>query len=367
MGELTAERKKETLKKYYEKYYQTYFTKYGKYIDYYIHKYFPKGNERIKDLSLKSYQSRGRTVDESMKKLEEVSFRNLFQAGPKGGLSARKLQENSAGKSASKTRVSQELSFPGIRPGSMSIPKNAETIRLSKSREFMRFIYDMIYRRMVIYELRDMIYKHIPDESHMQTCLKNPANAAHMEYLGSGEYGKIFKIDETRCVKFIAISEQLNNLRYIDYRNEIEISKVAGDHGISPKIYDSYVCVNNKDSSCYGVIYMEYIKGLTLSDFLYKYYSKENVLIIRRLLEEKINKLHNLGILHSDLHSDNVMVVMDGSNIKDVVIIDFGFSQYIKDYIYHRNHQKLNDTIFHFSREYVYGELSQMIVKKLNL
>lgn len=360
MGELTKERKREALKKYYDKYYQIYFTKYGKYIDYYIHKYFPRGNERIKDLSLKSYQSRGRTVDESMKKLEEVSFQNLFQAGPKGG-----LREGSTGKSASKTGSMR--GFSGIRPGSRTIPKNAETIRLSKSREFMRFIYDMIYRRILIFELRDMIYKHIPDESHMQTCLKDPAEAAHMEYIGSGEYGKIFKIDENRCVKFIMISEQLNNLRYINYRDEIEISKIAGDHGISPKIFDSYVCVNNKDSSCYGVIYMEYVKGLTLSDFLYKYYSRENILIIRRILEEKINKLHNLGILHSDLHSDNVMIVMDGSNIKDVVIIDFGFSQYIKDYVYHRNHQKLNDTIFHFSREYVYGELSQMIVKKLDL
>ncbi len=332
MGELTSEKKKETMRKYYDRYYPTYFNKYGKYIDFYVHKYYPKEGQHLKDFSLKSYQSRDRSIEESMKKLEEVSFRKLFQ-----------------------------------RNASKPIPKNSETIKLSKSREFMRFIYDMIYRRILIYEIRDLIYKHIPNDSQMHTCLKNPAEASKMEYIGGGEYGKVFKIDETRCVKIINISENLNNLGYIDFQNEVEISKVAGEIGVGPKIYDAYVCVNDANSSCYGIIYMEYVKGITLNDFLYKYYSKGNIATIRRLLEEKINKLHNAGILHSDLHHDNVMIIMDGGEVKDVKIIDFGFSQYIKDYIYHRNHHQLNDSIFHFTRKYIYGEISQMIVKKLNL
>jgi tRNA A-37 threonylcarbamoyl transferase component Bud32 len=332
MGELTMDKKKETMRKYYDRYYKTYFTKYGKYIDFYVHKYFPKGGQHLKDLSLKSYESKNRSIDESLKKMEELSFRKMFQ-----------------------------------RNASKPIPQNSNTLRLSKSREFIRFMYDLIYRRILIYEIRDMIYKHIPDDGQMHTCLKNPADAPKMEYIGGGEYGKIFKIDENRCVKFINISEVLHNLSYIDFQNEVEISKIAGELGVGPKIYDTYVCVNDANSTCYGIIYMEYVKGVTLTDFLYKYYSKGNVATIRRLLEEKINKLHNAGILHSDLHSDNVMVIMQGSEVKDVVIIDFGFSQYIKDYIYHRNHHQLNDTIFHFSRKYIYGEIAQTIMKKLNL
>lgn len=332
MGELTSEKKKETMRKYYDQYYKTYFDKYGKYIDFYVHKYYPKGGQRLKDISLKSYQSQTRNIDDSMKKLEELSFRKIFQ-----------------------------------RNASKSIPRNANTLRLSKSREFMRFIYDMIYRRILVYEIRDLIYKHIPDDGQMQTCLKNPADAPRMEYIGGGEYGKVFKIDENRCVKFINLSEVLNNLGYIDFRNEVAISKAAANLGVGPKIYDTYVCVNDANSTCYGIVYMEYVKGVTLSDFLYKYYSKGNVGKVRHLLEDKINKLHNAGILHSDLHSDNVMVIMEGSEVKDVMIIDFGFSQYIKDYVYHRNHHQLNDTIFHFTRKYIYGEIAQMIVKKLKL
>jgi tRNA A-37 threonylcarbamoyl transferase component Bud32 len=212
-----------------------------------------------------------------------------------------------------------------------------------------------------------MIYKHIPDDGQMPVCLKDPADAQKMEYIGGGEYGKIFKLGEERCVKFINISDTLSNLTYIDFQNEVKICRAAGELGVGPKIYDTYVCVNDANSTCYGIIYMDYVKGITLTDFLYKYYSKGNILVIRRLLEEKINKMHNAGILHSDLHTDNVMILMEGGEVKDVKIIDFGFSMFIKDYIYHRNHYQLNDTVFHFSRKYIYGEIAQMIMKKLNL
>jgi len=46
-------------------------------------------------------------------------------------------------------------------------------------------------------------------------------------------------------------------------------------------------------------------------------------------------------------------------------MIDFGFAQYIKDYVYLRNHQRLDYDLFHFSREYIYNELANLIYSKL--
>ncbi len=323
MGQLTSEKQRELMKKYYEKYYKIYFPKYGKIVDYYIKKFFPKSNKSIKSTSLKSYQSKSKNVNHSLQKLAAHSFDKL-------------------------------------------IKKNVTIPKISKSREFTYFLYDFIYRRILIHEVDHLIYKHIQNENELIKCLKNPDDAQKLKYIGSGEYGSIYQLDEKRCIKFINVTHTLNNLKYVDFLKEITMSTIAGSIGVAPKIYDTYVCVNDEDSSCYGIIYMEYIQGMTLTNYLYKIHSKETKNKLRKLLEEKIIKLHNAGIMHNDLHSDNVMVIVDDNGqLKDIKMIDFGFAQYIKDYVYLRNHQRLNYDLFHFSREYIYNELANLIFNKL--
>ena len=326
MGQLTSEKQKELMKKYYEKYYSTYFPKYGKVIDYYVKKFFPKNSKSIKNsksTSLKSYQMKSKNVNDSLQKLATHSFNKL-------------------------------------------IKKDSSLTKLSKSREFTYFLYDLINRRILIHEVNHLVYKHIQNENELVKCLKNPDDAQKLKYIGSGEYGSIYKLDDKTCIKFINITQTLNNLKYVDFLKEVNMSTIAGSIGVAPKIYDTYVCINDEDSTCYGIIYMEFIQGITLTNYLDKIHSQNNKNKLRKLLEEKIIKLHTAGIMHNDLHSDNVMVILDSNDqLKDIKMIDFGFSQYIKDYVYLRNHQRLNYDLFHFSREYIYNELSNLIYNKL--
>lgn len=323
MGQLTSEKQKELMKKYYEKYYSTYFPKYGKIIDYYIKKFFPKNSKSNKSATLKSYQTKSKNINDSFEKLATHSFNKL-------------------------------------------IKKDSSLTKLSKSREFTYFLYDLINRRILIHELNHLVYKHIQNENELTKCLKNPDDAKKLKYIGSGEYGSIYKLDDKTCIKFINITHTLNNLKYVDFLKEVNMSTIAGSIGVAPKIYDTYVCINDEDSTCYGIIYMEFIQGITLTNYLDKIHTQNNKNKLRKLLEEKIIKLHNAGIMHNDLHSDNVMVILDSNDqLKDIKMIDFGFSQYIKDYVYLRNHQRLNYDLFHFSREYIYNELSNLIYNKL--
>ncbi len=326
MGQLTSEKQKELMKSYYDKYYALYFPKYGKRIDAYIQKFFPQKSRSKRDITTSkkmttSYQMRSKNVNRSFKELAESAIDFI-------------------------------------------IPKPHSTSK-SKSRDFTEFLYDLIFRRILIYELRNFIYTHIPNKDEFSKCFKNPEDSKSLKYISSGEYGYVYQLNENVCIKVVNITSTLNNLKYIDFLKEMEISKIAGNIGVGPKIHDAYVCVNDADSTCYGIIYMEYLQGITLSKYLDNT-PKNQYGKVRTLLDEKIAKLHQHHILHSDLHSDNVFVLLNSQKeMVDLKIIDYGFSQYIQDYIYFRNHYRLNDELFHFSRHYIYHELAHLLYQKL--
>lgn len=71
-------------------------------------------------------------------------------------------------------------------------------------------------------------------------------------------------------------------------------------------------------------IVMEYVEGVTLTDFLSAHPSKS---VRKRLLSEimeAVEYLHKKGLLHNDLKADNIIVSTIGNHIK---IIDFGYSE----------------------------------------
>lgn len=71
-------------------------------------------------------------------------------------------------------------------------------------------------------------------------------------------------------------------------------------------------------------IVMEYVEGVTLTDFLSTHPSKS---VRKRLLSEileAVEYLHKKGLLHNDLKTDNIIVSTIGNHIR---IIDFGYSE----------------------------------------
>lgn len=70
-------------------------------------------------------------------------------------------------------------------------------------------------------------------------------------------------------------------------------------------------------------ILMEYVDGITLSDFLDQNPSQEERIKIFSQLLDAVDYLHQKGIIHNDLKPDNLLVTRLGHNLK---LIDFGLS-----------------------------------------
>lgn len=119
-------------------------------------------------------------------------------------------------------------------------------------------------------------------------------------------------------------------------KNEIILSKKMGDKNIGPKIYDYYICVENNTTKV--LILMEYMNGGTLKSWHEKnQFTKKH----EEEIESKIKKLHNEGIIHNDLHLDNIFVKETNGKV-EFFIGDFGFGQTSERLI---EGNKLNDTI----------------------
>ena len=83
----------------------------------------------------------------------------------------------------------------------------------------------------------------------------------------------------------------------------------------------------DKDKNILNIyIEMEY-KGITLTKWLLD--NKLNETHIKKI-KNKIKKLHEMGIIHQDLHEDNILVQKNKNSI-DFFISDFGLSKTKKD------------------------------------
>ncbi|ADE20026.1 serine/threonine-protein kinase [Mycoplasma crocodyli] len=109
-----------------------------------------------------------------------------------------------------------------------------------------------------------------------------------------------------------------NNDNLLRFRNELFLHKKINSKNF-PYIVDEYINAFNEQ---YFV--MEYIEGKTLKEII-----KENRFIETRIaimyarqIANGISKIHNLGIIHRDIKSENIMITND----QKIKIIDLGIS-----------------------------------------
>jgi predicted Ser/Thr protein kinase len=76
------------------------------------------------------------------------------------------------------------------------------------------------------------------------------------------------------------------------------------------------------------LILQEYIKGISLADYLHKenFLKEDDALTITISLCETLEKLHNIGIIHADIKPLNILLV---ENTMKPILIDFGNAKYI--------------------------------------
>lgn len=106
--------------------------------------------------------------------------------------------------------------------------------------------------------------------------------------------------------------------------NQFKICKKAETLGIGPKTYDSFICYNESEKRAYRVIITEFIKGMSLEDWLKEDRSDKAREVVHNMVKKKIEKMHANGIIHNGLQwSQNIILKMKGNKVLDVYITDY--------------------------------------------
>lgn len=153
------------------------------------------------------------------------------------------------------------------------------------------------------------------------------------ELLGEGAFGAVYKLPKNKVLKIInatnyiipkenireefgeGIDQIINEIRSMEKMNKI-------DPPITPKIYDYWMSNNNNSLQVY--IIMEF-KGRALWGWLQE---KNRSLTDKeeKIIEEKIKKMHNADVVHTDLHLNNILVE-EVKGKTNFFITDFGLSK----------------------------------------
>ena len=153
--------------------------------------------------------------------------------------------------------------------------------------------------------------------------------------LGSGAFGTVYLVEKDK--KKYAIKTQhihINNI-YVSLndnmkmiKNEIDISQKMGEMNIGPKLYDYYMCQPDMNKISIFIV-MEWMTEGSLNNWLQNNKltkAQENSIL------KKIKKMHEVGILHADLHDQNILVTKRKSKT-EFYIGDFGISKTVKDLV----------------------------------
>lgn len=150
-------------------------------------------------------------------------------------------------------------------------------------------------------------------------CYKNRCYSVNKVLKAGNKYGNINVINSERLVikwnkEPIKSNSQLNKLKI-----EIKCQNLASKYKLAPKIKQFYIHDN------YVYIVMDNL-------FYYGYHSllnvlKENIIIKKKVfnnLFKKLNKLHEIGVYHGDLHFNNIFY---NKKTNDVIMLDYGRSK----------------------------------------
>jgi len=218
------------------------------------------------------------------------------------------------------------------------IPSDPANIVNSEANEdpFARIIKEELRKIIALSQFSDESYWksaniRIESSSAFEACMKQVEK--HTKLLGEGAFGKVLKIPANKCfknvpsnVKHIGIKIEVVKM-YVDnnqtperLREVIKIGKKAGQLKIGPAVYDAFVVIG-ENTETKIIKTFEVIEGQPWSKVEWKTpKTRENAL---KKLEAIIKKMNNAGIIHHDLHRNNVMINTKG----DIYIIDFDLAK----------------------------------------
>jgi len=153
--------------------------------------------------------------------------------------------------------------------------------------------------------------------------------------IGQGAYGSVFSAPALPCMDLpkgvTRVAIKFENLRLgwglggsqspQRVKEATVIANKASKLGIGPKLYDTFVILD-KGSVIIVRIY-ELLDGKSWNATVWTPAKKAAAV---KILDRKVRKMNAAGIIHNDLHTNNVMVTKSN----DVFIIDFDLSALVK-------------------------------------
>ena len=216
----------------------------------------------------------------------------------------------------------------------------AQEIR--KADQKVNLLYQMFEKhyknKLFISELKSILNKHkLPLDSFAfmdETDYITNLGYNQIKEIGKGGFGTVYLCKKNNKKYAIKMQRFFYNPYAIleDFIkrniNEYDKLKKLNKYSISPKVYDIFFILNENTIQLYSLIVMQHIQGITLQEYKDKKGKLDDV--DKKKINDKITKLHKLGIYHSDLHSYNIIVVKKGKKY-DFIFIDFGEAQNSKN------------------------------------
>ena len=195
--------------------------------------------------------------------------------------------------------------------------------------------------------LGDLILKHVTSKSgywesagiQMHTedsFMKCKAKYAKLgKVIGQGAFGIMMNVPSPIClptipknVPHVAMKFETLQIPYDRFQSPeqvaeaYEISKRAAELGVGPKIYDSFVTLNDSGYAQIVKVF-ELLEGTSWIDT--EWQSDKDKKKALTTLRSKIKTMNEAGIIHHDLHGGNIMVTKKG----DVYIVDFDRANFV--------------------------------------
>lgn len=179
------------------------------------------------------------------------------------------------------------------------------------------------------------IIKNSPISYSLRNIKKEYINYNIITNLGSGFYGKVYKVEIDEKIYALKETELKKNYFIRTFLNEINKLKIINKikPKIAPKYYKSWID-NNK-----GYILLEYINCGTLEEYLKKKKLSEKD---SNELKNLINILHKHNLFHEDLHEGNILVECKNKKKTRFYLNDFGLTEKKKD-VLDKDYDIIND------------------------
>lgn len=154
------------------------------------------------------------------------------------------------------------------------------------------------------------------------------------EKLGEGNMGEIYRAFDllkdrkevaVKLIKTPIIDKGQRDILH-NFRQEFDIMRRLKHPGLI-KVYDlGELSAGEEVSNLYFT--MEYIKGINLKQFLKEKgnIEKDAGINIMVMLLRTLSFIHSRNIIYRDLKQENIMIISNGNNSRNIKILDFGLS-----------------------------------------